>query len=229
MNESSRSTTLALAGLLLAPVFGLSQSPPQNVTVKVNGSSGDARAVQINGKSYVDIESLARITNGSISFHGNQIVLTLPTSSAGGGGATASSSAVQTVKPEFSKEFLRAGIEVMSVVREWRSAIVNAVQNNQPVTDDWVSGYRRTAENKLSLASVALNTDSDRKAFPLLQSELNNMRKLSDKYLALHNSASYTSPNSFDNDSLDQQVLSCAQSLAAMAASGQFQDDANCH
>ena len=117
----------------------------------------------------------------------------------------------------------------MSVVREWRSAIVNAVQNNQPVTDDWVSGYRRTAENKLSLASVALNTDSDRKAFPLLQNELNNMRKLSDKYLALHNSASYTSPNSFDNDSLDQQVLSCAQSLAAMAASGQFQDDSTCH
>ena len=87
MNESSRGTMLALVGLLLAPVFGLSQSPPQSVTVKVNGSSGDARAVQINGKSYVDIESLARITNGSISFHGNQIVLTLPVSSAGGEGS----------------------------------------------------------------------------------------------------------------------------------------------
>jgi hypothetical protein len=229
MNESSRSTTLALAALLLAPVFGLSQSPPQSVIVKVNGSSGDARAVQINGKSYVDIESLARITNGSISFHGNQIVLTLPTSSAGGGGATAASSATQPAKPEFSKEFLRAGIEEMSVIREWRIAIVNAVQNNQPVMDEWVSGYRRTAEEKLSLASVALNTDSDRKAFPLLQNEFNNMQKLSDKYLALHKSSSYTSPNSFDNDSLDQQVLSCSKALAAMAASGQFQDDGNCH
>ena len=166
--------------------LGMSQSQSQSVTLKVNGSSGEARAIQVNGKSYVDIESLARITNGTLSFHGKQIVLTLPPSSTG---ATAASPATQPVKPEFSKEFLRAAIEAMSVVREWRIAIVNAVQNNQPVSDDWVSGYRRTAESKLSLVSVAVNTDSDRKVLPLLQTEFNNMKTLSDKYVALNNSA----------------------------------------
>ena len=221
MRASVWRTTLAL-GALLSPGFGIgmSQSQSQSVTLKVNGSSGEARAILINGKSYVDIESLARITSGTLSFHGNQIVLTLPTSSAG---------ATLPAKPEFSKEFLRAGIEEMSVIREWRIAIVNAVQNNQPVSDDWVSGYRRTAESKLSLVSVAVNTDTDRKALPLLQTEFNNMKTLSDKYLALHNSASYTPPDSFDNDSLDQRVLSCSRAMAAMAASGQFEENSACY
>jgi hypothetical protein len=226
MRASLWGTVSTLAALLMAPVFGMSQSQSQSVTLKVNGSSGEARAILINGKSYVDIESLARITNGTLSFHGNQMVLTLPTASAA---ATAASPATQPVKPEFSKEFLRAAIEEMSVIREWRSAIVNAVQNNQPVSDDWVSGYRRTAESKLSLVSVAVNTDSDRKALPLLQIEFNNMKTLSDKYLALHNSASYTPPDSFDNDTLDQRVLSCSRALAAMAASGQFEENSPCY
>jgi hypothetical protein len=226
MNERLWSATLTVAALLLAPVFGMSQSQSQSVTLKVNGSSGEARAIQISGKSYVDIESLARITNGTLSFHGNQIVLTLPSSSAG---ATAAAPATEPVKPAFSKEFLRAAIEAMSVIREWRIAIVNAVQNNQPVSDDWVSGYRRTAESKLSLVSVAVNTDSDRKALPLLQSEFDNMKTMSDKYVALNKSASYTPPNSFDNDRQDQQILSCARALAAMAASGQFQENSPCY
>ncbi len=228
MKESLWITTLTLAALLV-PISGMSQSRSQSVSLKVNGSSGEARAIQINGKSYVDIESLARITNGTLSFHGNQIVLTLPPASAGAPAASPAASATQPVKPEFSKEFLRAAIEAMSVIREWRIAIVNAVQNNQPVSDDWVSGYRRTAESKLSLVSVAVNTESDRKVLPLLQSEFDNMKTLSDKYLALHNSASYTPPNSFDNDRQDQQILSCARALAAMAASGQFQDNSPCY
>jgi hypothetical protein len=226
MRASLWCKALTLAALLLPSTFGIAQSQSQSVTLKVNGSSGEARAIVINGKSYVDIESLARITSGTLSFHGNQMVLTLPTSSVG---AAATSPATQPVKPEFSKEFLRAGIEEMSVIREWRSAIVNAVQNNQPVSDDWVSGYRRTAESKLSLASVAVNTDTDRKALPLLQTEFNNMKTLSDKYLALHNSASYTPPNSFDNDPLDQRVLSCSRAMAAMAASGQFEENSPCY
>jgi hypothetical protein len=31
------------------------------------------------------------------------------------------------------------------------------------------------------------------------------------------------------SDPLDQQILNCARSLAAMAASGQFVDDGSCH
>jgi hypothetical protein len=48
----------------------------QNLTLMVAGQPGQAPVVQINGKSYVDIEALARLTNSSVSLKGNQIILT---------------------------------------------------------------------------------------------------------------------------------------------------------
>ena len=38
---------------------------------------------QINGKSYVDFEMLARLTIGTLGFKGSQITLTLPAPAAG--------------------------------------------------------------------------------------------------------------------------------------------------
>jgi hypothetical protein len=55
------------------------------------------------------------------------------------------------------------------------------------------------------------------------------MKRLSDKYLAVHKSLTYISPDSLDNDQLDLQVLACARGLASVAASGQFEDVAVCH
>ena len=40
--------------------------------------------------------------------------------------------------------------------------------------------------------------------------------------------ASYIPPKSLNNDPLDQQILACAQSMAAMVANNAFVDDANC-
>jgi hypothetical protein len=97
------------------------------------------------------------------------------------------------------------------------------------VTDDWVAGYRRTAESKLSLASAAVTTDSDRSGFTLLSNEFSKMQMLSDKYLALRKSLTYIAPDSLENDPLDQQLLNCARGLASMAGSGQFEDVAVCH
>lgn len=117
----------------------------------------------------------------------------------------------------------------MTVTREWRIAIVNAIQNNFPVTEDWASGYRRTADSKLALASAAVTTDSDRSGLPLLTSQFNNMQSLSDNYLAMRKSLTYTSPDSLENDPLYQQILACSRGLASLAASGQFQDVPACH
>src|ERR1035437_1051272 len=103
----------------------------------------------------------------------------------------------------------------MSVIREWRIAIVNAVQNNTPVSEDWVSAHHRLAEKNLSLASSAASTDDDRNAFPLRTAELNNMQKLSELYLALRKQASFISPDNFDI-SLDEQILSCARCFVSM-------------
>jgi len=135
MLKKSITTVVTLVALLILPGLAWSQAAQQNSTLIVSGQPGQAPVLQINGRSYVDIEALARLTNGSLGFKGNQITLTLP-----GAAASAPSTATapsQPASPGFSKEFMRAGIEEMSVIREWRSALLNAVQNGK-----WISRHR---------------------------------------------------------------------------------------
>lgn len=218
---------MVLVAILALQGFALPQGAQQNATLTVDGQSGQIPVLQVDGRSYVDVEALARLISGSLSFKGNQVILALPRA------ATNTPPPVvpadQVVPPAFSKEFMRAGIEEMSVIREWRSALVNAVQNGYPVTDDFVAGFRGQAATNLRLASVAVSTDSDRSAFQLISSEFDNIQKLSNKLLAARKNMNYISPDALKNDPLDQQILSCARSLASMAASGQFQDDGSCH
>jgi hypothetical protein len=224
MREELLSRTLILVVLLLVPELALTQSLEQSTTLTINGHAGKAPVIQIDGKSFVEVEALARLTNGSISFKANQITLTLPISSSG-----TTPQGDPEAKSGVSREFLKAAIEEITVIREWRIAVLNAVQHNVPVTEDWVGGYRRAAESKLALVSAALATDSDGNTLPLISNEFANMQKLSDRYLAMHKSMAYVSSDSLENDPLDQQIVSCARSLASVAADGQFLDIATCH
>lgn len=225
---SNRYTGLvAMIVLLSVPMGGVAQTaaPANPKTLVVAGHSGQAAVVQIGGKTYVDVESLARLTGGSLSFQANQTTLTLPAAPASPQPAPAPAAK----QPGFSVEFLKAGIEEMSVIREWRSALVNAVQTNSPVNDDWLSGYRRAADSRLSLAEAAASTGPDQQAAVMLRNEFNNMQQMSDQFLTMRKNMNYISPDSFDNNSLDQKILNCSRALAAMAASGQVQDDISCH
>ncbi len=227
MREKLLGPRLMLLGLLAVSELALSQTVQQNGTLVINGLSGQAPVLQVNGRSYVDIEALARLMNGSLGFKDNQITLTLPASAAGT--PTAAPPVSQPASTGFSKDFLKTGIEEMTVIREWRGALVNAVQNGYPVTDEFVAGYRGQAATNLRLASVAVSTDSDREAFQLLSNEFDNMQKLSNKILAARKNMNYISPAALKDDPLDQKILNCARALASMAASGQFQDDGSCH
>lgn len=218
---------LILAALLATPGLGLSQAVQQKGALTVSGQPGQTPLLQIDGRSYVDIEALARLASGSLSFKGNQVTLTLPSSAASAPATVVPAS--QPASSGFSKDFLKAGIEAGSTIREWRTALSSAVQNGYPVTDDFVARYQGQAVTSLRLASVAVSTDSDRSAFQLLSSVFDNMQKLSDKILASRQSMNYISTDALRDDPLNQQILSCARSLASMAASGQFQDDGSCH
>jgi hypothetical protein len=129
-----------------------SQAVPQSRTLIVNGQSGQVAVMQINGRSFVDLEALAQLANGSLGFRGNQIMLTLPASAAKN--PTTAPSTRHPADSAFSKNFMKAGIEEM-VIREWRSAQANAIQNGYLVTAAWVAGYRSRATESLRLASVA--------------------------------------------------------------------------
>jgi len=217
-------TTLLLLMLAIIPALALCQAAQTPQTLVINGLPGQLEIVPLHGHSYVDIEALARIANGSLSFNGNQITLTLP----GTASAPAPASANTASSSEFSKSFLRAGIEQMTIIREWRTALENAVQNGFPITADWLSAYRSQATTALRLTFVAISTDSDRNAYRLLNSEFENMKLLSNNYVALRQSMQFIAPDSLANDPLNQKILDCAHSLSAMAANGQFVDDGSC-
>jgi hypothetical protein len=212
---------LTASGLLT--VNGSAQTPQKATTFTLAGHPGEAQILQINGKSYVDIEALARLTQGNLSFKGNQTTLTLPPSDAVAPAAT------PHAKAGFSTAFVQAGIEELSMIREWRIAIVNAVNNNNPISVDWVSEHHRQAEKYLALTSAAASTDDDRSAFPLLTAEFNNMQKLSEAYLAMRNQTAFISPDTFDNGPLEEQILTCARGFVSMTETHEFQDQAACH
>lgn len=224
---------LFVAGLMFGVVLfltatGESQPVQQSGTLFVNGRPAGAAVILAGGRSYVDVEGLARITNGTLSFSGNRIVLTLPM--LGGGTGTPAPPTSQPAPPQgFSRDFVRAGIEAGAEIREWRSALETAVRYGFPPNDTWINRYSGAAATALSLASAAASTDDDRKAFQLLNNVYNNMQSLSSKMLSARKNMNYIAPDALQNDPLDQQILACGQALHAMAASGRYQDASACH
>lgn len=209
------------------PALLMVHAAPQNRTLVVTGHPGELPVVEMDGHFYVNLEALTRLANGSLSFKGNQIVLTLPAL-----GARPPATKLEPSQPGasgFSKDFLKAAIEEMSVIREWRSALINAIRQGYPVTEEWVGTFRAQAQQNLRLVSLAVSAESDRNALQLLTNESNNMKKLSDRYVEATKSRTYIPPTALESDPLDQRILDCAHSLAAMASANQFVDDGSCH
>jgi hypothetical protein len=220
MQKNTFNPWFALPIVLSLPVFISAQSAPHPQTLVVNGQAGKTTVVQVNGRSYVDVEALAQIANGTVAFKDNQITLTVPASASGSSG--------QQSPPGFSKEFLSAAIESIAAVREWRTGIATAIQNSISVTDSWVSAFQRQANDSLRQASVAAITATDRAALQLLTNEYNNMRTWSDRLIAARKTLQYMSPEDMNSDPLFQQILTCSHSLASIVANGQFQDEPAC-
>jgi len=211
----------ALAALSILTVLAASLLAQQTSSLTVAGQSGSAKVIQVDGRNYVEVEGLARLTNSSMSFNANQIVLTMP-------GTTADASAAAASAPGFSKDFVAAGIEAMSQVREWRVALRTSIQRSYPLSEEGLNAYRDQARKSLRLASVAVTTPADKNVLPFLTNEFNNMQQLSDKYLQMAKSMTYIEPNSLDSDPLDQKIRTCAHSLTSMASANQFVDDGSC-
>jgi hypothetical protein len=220
MNATS-TRNIVLACLLVAPKLGFAQTPPPKTVLTVEGYAGQAPVMLINGKSYVEIDALARATNGTVSFQPNHITLSLP--------APGAVPAQADATPKLSKEFLKALIDEMSVMGEWRAGIANAIQSNGALTEQWADGYKRNADSRLDLASTAASTEPDKTLLSLLRTESNNVHALSDKYVALRKNQSFVDQDALERDPLNQQVQTCASGLAAVATSGQFADVAACH
>jgi hypothetical protein len=224
----------ALAPLLTLSVMALPLAAQQSSSLVVSGQQGQASVIQVQGRNYVDVDGLSRLTGGSIRFDGNQIVLTLPGSGANAPAPPAGRPAVQEAAqapsspPGFSKAFVAAGTEAMALVREWHTALRTAIEHGVPINDQWLGTYYAQARESLRLASVATSTDSDKNAYPFLVHEFNNMKSLSDQYVQTTKDMTYIDPQSLQSDPLNQKFVACAHSLSSMASANQFIDDGSC-
>lgn len=227
MQTNSTGKWWTLATLLTVPALALTLAAQQTSSLLISGQQGSAKVIQVQGRNYVEVEGLAKLTNGSLSFKGNQIVLTLPGSD-GTPPPPADANAAPTPPAGFSKDFLNAGIEAMAQVREWHTALRTAIERGLPLAQDWLGAYATNARQTLRLASVAINTDSDKDAYPFLASQFNNVKNLSDKYVAMAQSMNYIAPNSLQSDPLEQKIQTCSHALSTMASSLQIVDDGSC-
>jgi hypothetical protein len=207
----------------IVPVIVLSD--PQVKSLVVAGHEGSVAVREIRGKNYVEIAALAQLTNGSMSFTGDQVTLTLSVPE--NAGSTASPN--PAVRAGFSREFLNAAIQEISAIREWRNILEKTITSQIPLGQAGLGQYQAEASTSLRLAQVAVATDSDRSAAQLFATDYGNMKQLNDKYVAQAASLSYIPTDSLSNDQLDQSIIACGRSLESMTATGQFLDSGACN
>jgi len=231
------SVVACLAALLLIlPAVLCSQSSSQKHKLIINGRSTEVPLIQVNGHAYVGLEALADALKGSLSSSGKMIALSVPIGSPSNTPATTVTTTPAPAPDQgtlpshgFSRDFLNAGIEQMSTLREWHAALESAIQNGIPLSAGLFAPYRANSATNLHLASVAASTPSDRGAYQLLSNEFQMMVKLSYKYVNQRVNLTYIAPDALQNDDLNKRIITCGRSLGVMAAAGQYSDDGTCH
>ena len=216
--------------VLLVGAAASAQMKQQNKTFVVNGKSAEIVALEISGRTYVDVQTLAVVAQGSVAFQGNQIELSIPPATK----ASPEISQPERVLPSgLSREFVVSGIETIAKMREWATTLAYAIQHGYGVTENWVADYQEQAGHSLNLTTAAVSTDSDRQALQLLTNEYNSVRRWSTELVrakATMDTAKYTlSPNALRDEPLSQKIMACGRFLGAMLGSAQFKDDASCH
>lgn len=228
-----RSKIKTMMWLLLVPLLArlaTAQQGTQFRTLVVNEHRGKVALLEMDDKTYIDLKRFVQIAHGSIEYQGNQIVVILPTAS---GSTLADVPESEERKALLTRDFMKAAIEGVSLLREWASNLANDMQNGYPVSDNWVSGYRARAQGGIAMASAAASSDADRNAYQLLNREFAAVLEWSNKLLQARQSmdaAKYAiSDTALQNDPLSQKIVSCGRFLGQMLASGAFQDDPSCH
>ena len=230
MRHNLRDLLLLLLGLVHASQISVAQLAHQDRVLVIEGRPGQVAVVEMNGRSYVDLEGLAQATNGALRFQQNRIVLTLSMVSENTLAAAPSPPAAPS---GLSQNFMKAGIEAIAGMREWASPLAYAIQNGYPVNESWVAPYRDQAARNVKLASVAAATEADRNALELLNSEFEAVRQWSDKLVRARESMDAgkyaVSSSALRDDPLSQKIITCGRFLASMLGSASFQDDPSCH
>jgi hypothetical protein len=222
---------LVALALLTIVVMASAQTQRQSERFSIQGYMGQANVIWSQGRALVDLQDLARITNGSLSFEKDRVILTLAPNDAAEPARDTSS------KSGFSPAFMRAAIEAMASIREWGGMLQVIVENGYPVgkamAGNTIRAYEGRAADSVALASTAASTESDYRGLELLRNEFNNVRTWADDFVDARNDMRAvdltTSEHPLKDDDEAQKIMHCGQFLAQMFAGGTFQDDAACH
>ena len=212
-----------MLGLGLSVATVLFAQRTSDMKLLVNGKTMSASVLQINGRSYVDVETLVQITNGSVKFEANQIVLTIP--EANGDSASAPSA------PGLSKEFASAAIEAVAEMKEWKGALGTMVTYGLAVDGTWAQTYQDHVRTSMGQATVAATTSSDHSALQLLTTQFAHLANWESEFVAERkalNGARTVDPNALQNDPALTKISKCGRFLSAMLVSRVFADNANC-
>jgi hypothetical protein len=229
---------LALAGALFAQ-----STPNKNKILVVNGKSAGPAVRQIDGRSYVDIQTLAEATNGVVTIERHRIVLTIPASEsratpsadpasappANAGPAPAdaapSDAAATDAAPArpapappqqgLSRDFASAAIAALAEMREMRGAIRAMVTYGLAVSDTWAQEDRGRVMTGIRQAEVAATTEDDQLALQLLQNEADKLESWADSVFAARQALNGAK-------TVDPNALQNDPALAKIRSCGQF-------
>jgi hypothetical protein len=224
---SDRPRVRSLAPLIVVLVlasFGHAQL--QTRTLVINGHSGQVTIYHVQGKSFIDLETLVRTANGTVSFKGDEIILTLPAA-----GAT-SAQASPPQSEGMTKGFMSAAVQNLASIKDWQTTMAYAIQRGVPGDGSRLVILHDRAAEGLRLAKVQAHTASDENALQLLTNHFNQVdswkRRLVDARKSMSTANYSASADALQNDPEYQKIVSCYQFLATMLPSGEYQDNPAC-
>jgi len=148
--------------------------------------AGLGTVTQFGGHSYIDLETVAQITNGTLAVEPTRITLTIPEPTP----APAANPAPQPapVAEGLSREFARAAISELAEIREWRGAIGTILTYGVAVVGTWPQDYRAHVETDLAQVAVNASTSADQSALQLLRNEFGFMDQWADEVVTARQS-----------------------------------------
>ena len=232
----SKTKAIFLSGIILSLAGVIVAQTAANKTLVVNGTSAGSAVREIDGHTYIEIEALARVTNGVVTIEPTRVLLSIPAAanSAVAGTAAAPANAATTARPAvgLSVEFKRAAISELSEMREWRGAIGAMITYGLAAGSATAQDYHAICESGLSQATVVAVTNDDLNAVQLLKDEFDTLTAWAAQVVADRkalNGARTIDPNSMANDPVLTKITACGRFLNSMIVSGAYADDASCH
>ena len=229
---------LALAGILFAQ-----STPTKNKILVVNGKNAGPVVRQIDGRSYVDIETLAQVTNGAVTIERHRIVVTIPASGSGStaiaapaiaapvsaapansapddagaddAGAAPASAAPAQPPQGLTRDFASAAIAALAEMREMRGAVRAMITYGLAVSDTWAQDDQGRVMTAIRQAEVAATSEDDLHALQLLENEADKLVSWEDSVFAARQALNGAT-------TVDPNALQNDPALAKIRGCGQF-------